>query len=182
MMIWRKWHRWIGTIAGLFLLMMAATGVFIQVDELAEWAYPPAPKPADPALFQPIDPVKDSARANELIEKSHPGAPLRALWLQARETGTVAIVVLHEEGKTVEIDLRTGQEGPPKSAAKPPTVPQKIRAFVISLHTLSIGGKPGHLVGAVVGVLLVFLSGSGLWMWVDMLRHRAKGGKRAWFW
>ena len=183
MIFWRKWHRWIGTIAGLFLLLMAGTGIFLQIDEVTAFTAPPKPAPVDASRFEPVDPVTDSVRAAALLEDMHPGVAITSLWLQARETGTVAIVVFKGDTKTTEIDLKTGQEGPSKSAARPPsTFLQKIRTLVLRFHTLGIGGTAGHIFGGLVGLLLFFLAASGLWLWFKMLLQRTTGNKRGWFW
>ena len=44
---WRRWHRWLGTVAGLLLVLIGATGIFLQVDELTGMSDPPKPVPVD---------------------------------------------------------------------------------------------------------------------------------------
>lgn len=63
------------------------------------------------------------------------------------------------------------------------------RALVRTLHHLHSGetfGPVGVAISIATGIALIFFAGSGIWMYVDMFRRRARGraqrGLRRWFW
>ena len=117
----RRYHRWIATLLGLFILWAAATGVITQI-----------------------------TRINTAAER-HAAAPSR-----------------------------------PPAPAPPPSANRKFLKFVTDLHSGEQFGLAGQIVSLVTGLALLFLAGSGLWMYVQMFRARAakaratSGGK--WFW
>jgi len=128
-MISRRYHRWIATFIGIFILWTAGTGVITQI-----------------------------TRINTAAERQA-AAP------------------------------RTTPAAAPPRAAQAPAAPQspnrKFLKLVTDLHSGEQFGLTGQLVSLVTGLALLFLAGSGLWMYVRMFRARAakvraSGGK--WFW
>ena len=120
----RRYHRWIATLLGLFILWTAATGVITQI-----------------------------TRINTAAEREAAGAAARAA----------------------------------PSPAPPPQSPnRKFLKLVTDLHSGEQFGLAGQLISLVIGLAILFLAGSGLWMYIRMFRARAakqhapSGGK--WFW
>lgn len=183
MMTWRRWHRWLGTISGILLVLIAGTGILLQIDEVGHISAPPPPPKVDKDRLSPVDPMVATRTAVALIDQRHEGRDILSFRLQAREGGTAAIVHFRNIAPGIEIDLATGKEKrlvderPPKYVLL-----NKIRLLVLNIHTFGIVGPWGHIVGAVLSVFLVFLGGSGLWMWFTLWRERAKRSKRSWFW
>ena len=121
----RKYHRWLATIAGIFILWTALTGVVTQASRLYASS---EPRPAQAA----------------------PAAP-------------------------------TAPEAP-----RPPQSPaRQFVHFVTDLHSGESFGLIGQLVSLVTGLALLFLAGSGLFMYIQMFRARgrkARPGQPRWFW
>jgi hypothetical protein len=120
-MISRRYHRWVATLLGVFILWTAGTGVITQITRINTAAERQAAAPARPAQ-----------------------AP-----------------------------------APPQSANR------KFLKLVTDLHSGEQFGLAGQIVSLVVGLAILFLAGSGLWMYIRMFRARAararaSGGK--WFW
>ena len=118
----RRYHRWIATLIGIFILWTAGTGVITQI-----------------------------TRINTAAERQAAAAAPR-----------------------------------PALAPAPPQSPnRKFLKLVTDLHSGEQFGLTGQIVSLVIGLALLFLAGSGLWMYVRMFRARAakaraRGGK--WFW
>ena len=121
----RRYHRWIATLLGLFILWTAATGVITQI-----------------------------TRINTAAEREAASAAARAASAQ--------------------------------TPAPPPSPNRQFLKLVTDLHSGEQFGLAGQLASLVIGLALLFLAGSGLWMYVNMARARLakqrapSGGK--WFW
>jgi len=50
------------------------------------------------------------------------------------------------------------------------------------IHRGDALGVPGRLMDLFAGLSLIFLSASGLWMYVDLLLRRMRGGRKQLFW
>ena len=178
---WRRWHRWLGTVAGLLLVLIGATGIFLQVDELTGMSDPPKAVPVDESQLVAIDPVALTARAQTLLDRRHHGEEMISLRIEARAVGPVAIARF-KGSKPVEVDLRTGEERPAVDPQAKRTPVQRVRLLVLNLHTFGLAGAGGHVLGALASAVLIFLSGSGLWMWLSMRNERTGRRKGSWFW
>lgn len=181
MSFWRRWHRWLGVVAGVLLILMAGTGVLLQIDEVggfSEKARQTAAARRGPV--PPLDMVGLSAR----VELLSGGRAVEMLRLESRKGAPIAVVQFAGAERPVQIDLETGAQKPGSDAPKPGgSTIEKIRLLVLMLHTLGIAGMAGHVVGGVAGVLMAVLGGSGLWIWWIMRRERVRRGTRAtWFW
>lgn len=180
---WRRWHRWIATISGILLILVAVTGILLQIDEIGHLSEPPPTPKVDTALLTPIQPVAAVGSAIAHLGKTHKGADILSLRIESTLDGPMAIVQFKGDIPGVRIDLATGEQTRPYSP--PPAryaLIKRIRLFVLNVHTFGIVGAWGHIAGAIVSFLMVFLAGSGLWMWFVMARERAKRRKNAWFW
>lgn len=181
MMTWRRWHRWLGTVSAVILVLIGLSGVFLQIDEVGHLTAPPKPATPNPALLAPLDPVAQATRAQALVTQRHPGAEVTMLRLDARESGAVATVSLKGAPRQIEIDLATGVETPAPDPRQRTDL-QRVRLFILNLHTLGLVGPAGHVAGAVFSAILVFLAGSGLWMWLRMRAQQVGRNTGRWFW
>ncbi|MDQ4421036.1 PepSY-associated TM helix domain-containing protein [Sphingobium sp. DEHP117] len=181
MNFWRRWHRWLGIVAGVLLILMAVTGVLLQVDEVGGFSE----KAREQAIqrrgaVQPLDLVT----AARQVETHSGGRAIEMLKLEARKGAPVAIVRFAGTDRPVQIDLLTGAQKPGSEAPRPGgSMAEKVRLLILNLHTLGIVGGAGHIVGGIAGVAMAVLGGSGLWMWWVMRRERVRRGSRqTWFW
>jgi len=122
-MISRRYHRWIATLLGIFILWTAATGVITQI-----------------------------TRINTAAERQAAAAVARAA----------------------------------QAAPAPPLSPdRRFLKLVTDLHSGEQFGLAGQLLSLVIGLAILFLAGSGLWMYIRMFRARAarvRVGESKWFW
>ncbi len=77
----------------------------------------------------------------------------------------------------------------PPTPAPPQTPVRKVIKFVTDLHSGERFGLVGQLISLTSGCALLFLSGSGLWMYIRMFRARAakaatkvRSSQSKWFW
>ena len=119
-MMSRRYHRWIATLLGIFILWTAATGVITQI-----------------------------TRINTAEERAAAAAASRATQI----------------------------------APAPPLSPnRKFLKLVTDLHSGEQFGLAGQIASLVIGLMLLFLAGSGLWMYVQMYRTRGKREQERFFW
>ena len=116
----RRYHRWIATLLGVFILWTVGTGVITQITRINTTA------------------ERQAAAARVTLAPAPPPSPNRAFL-----------------------------------------------KMVTDLHSGERFGLAGQLVSLVTGLALLFLAGSGLWMYVRMFRARAakvRVGESKWFW
>lgn len=178
MTFWRKWHRWMGTSAGILLLIVAITGVLLQIDEVGHISDNAGV--AHDAAVPPLDAVALAAR----VEALSGGRKIEMLKLESHQKQPSAIVRFSGEKKVVQIDLATGKQKPASEGPRPPSgTLAKLRLLILNFHTLGIAGMPGHVVGGIAGLVMAILSASGLWVWWTMRRERIRrNADRTWFW
>lgn len=181
MSFWRRWHRWLGIISGALLIVMAVTGVLLQIDEVgrfSERAREDASVRRGPV--RPLEPVALAAR----IELLSGGRAIEMLRLEARKGAPIAVVRFAGTDRPVQIDLETGTQKPGSDGPRPGgSLIEKARLLVLMLHTFGIAGMAGHVAGGLAGVVMAILGCSGLWIWWTMRRERVRRGSReTWFW
>ncbi|MCB2015620.1 MAG: PepSY-associated TM helix domain-containing protein [Sphingobium sp.] len=182
MQFWRKWHRWLGTIAAVLLVIIGLTGIFLQVDEVAKLSAPAKVPPFKE--MAPIAPAEMAQKTQAILATGHQDADIRTFALRAGPTGPMAVVRLAGEPKTLYIDMISGNYIDAKIADPQPerTFLQRVRTLMINLHTFGLVGVGGHIAGIALSIILAILSASGLWMWWQMRRDRAKRNLSKWFW
>ncbi len=182
MAAWRAWHRWFGTLAGFFLLFIVLSGTWLHIYKIVAKSGPGKAEAPAPVMA-PIDPVALATRAQALAEEHRPGAEIVSLALDAKAGNPMAVVKYEGVEAAAVIDLQTGAvKTPSASPPKDKTTWRALHDVAMELHTLRFAGIGGHVFGLLLGVMLLFLTGSGLWMWLSMWRERVKRNKRGWLW
>ena len=182
MSFWRRWHRWLGIVAGVLLILMAVTGVLLQIDEVG--GFSEAARQEALARRGPVPALAPVALAAR-VELLSGGRAIEMLRLESRRNGTtVAVVRFSGSERPVQIDLETGAQKPGNDGPGPVGgAIEKLRLLILMLHTFGIAGVGGHVVGGMAGVVMVVLGGSGLWIWWVMRRERVRrGNQETWFW
>lgn len=151
----RKFHRWVAIIAGVFLLWIATTGVLSQVGDL----------------------VNNGGFKEEVKERGDKQAA-------AVRDFIVSPALAHEEDEAVVKEK--GFTCPEDMICRPKRTPQPGEWNVGYLHHLHSGeafGPVGVIISTLSGLSLLFFAFSGLWMYIQMFRARARnGGGRRLFW
>lgn len=184
--MFRKLHRWFSLPLFLFILLVLATGVGLQIEETigtlasdASGAGAPKSGPAsrtpermsDAGVQAMVGDALARARAAQpdfqpqRVELSlAPGREMARLAIQPR--GGPFITVEHASGITVaEMNPRT-----------------PLHVWLIRLHTGSLGGAGGIWVMLLTSFALLFLSISGLVLYWQMWSNRKKRGRKNLFW
>ena len=178
---WRRWHRWIGLPAALFLLFAASTGLLAAITEffgdeeaLREATRGTVSTYTVAAPAQVADPV---TRALAAVAAQSAGAPVDKVEIQLKgDEPTVAVFTGKPTGgedRKFVISLKTG------TVLR--TEPYVDKPFLIRLHSGEAFGD-GGLVGAMVWALaLIALTVSGLAIMWRMRRKDVTGWRRYFF-
>jgi uncharacterized iron-regulated membrane protein len=182
LLFWRKWHRWIGFPAALFLLFASLTGVALAITEFFGEAE--ALREATRDLVSPVtaqsaagdwgDPL---ARAMATVAATAGAAPVDRITMQFKgDQPTVTVFTGKPAGgedRQFVVDARTGALLRTDSYADKP--------FLNRLHSGEAFGDGGLVFAMLWGTSLFLLTASGLIIYF-MLRPRAPTGLKKVFW
>jgi uncharacterized iron-regulated membrane protein len=201
----RQWHKWGGLVAGLFLLIVGATGIVLNYKQpifSALGLEKKFPKPEPGKGGEP-----KTAKAEFSTGTGLAGLPVsleRALEIARAEWGDVRLERIElktERGETLyKIKQKGGSEllvnaatgthftkGEYERVGKAGADGTPVRAtdwgkIMIDLHTGKIGGEVGKAIMTIAAVLLLLLTLSGVYMWLKPLlirRQNAQAKARA---
>ena len=175
----RKWHRWIGLPAGIFLLVTAFTGVWLECERffgeeeaLREKIRDIASKhtPATPAFA--IEEKLAAARA--ALAAKYPKAPLDKIQLQLKgDEPTATFYLGGKDGRKIVVNLLTSV------TTKEDNYDED--SFILRLHSGEALGDGGMVIYMFVGVALFGLVVTGLVIYFKM-RPKNPTGLRRVFW
>jgi len=168
----RKWHRWIGLGAVVFLLLVGITGVILQFqqffgsdeaarEQLASMtsAYPVS---SDLTGFAPR-----LAKAQASVSASAGDANVDNVELQLK--GAHPTFVFHTSGKINRKYVVNAD-----TAAIEKSDDDERESFILRLHTGEVFGDGGVALGMFWGTALVVLSVTGIYLYLQMYKARAK--------
>jgi len=178
---WRRWHRWIGFPAALFLLFTAVTGFLVAFTEFFG---------ADEALRERLrsvtSPVTVTTAAGELstavqralgtVAQQAPGAPVDRVVVQLKGDPTVAVFTGRPGGgedRQFVVNARTGALISVESYADKP--------LLYRIHSGEAFGDGGLVFAMGWALALVAMTLTGLVIWWRVRRPGATGVRR-WFW
>ena len=193
----RVYHRWVATAAMILLTWVAVTGVALALDVLFVPKFPPTPPPPSPLDGAALPSLARAGLAQAYV--ATPGArpteveiSLSMLkgqaWAEVRLVRPGVANAVPPPPLTFVFDPASGQA---KTARLAPSRagPSDYIKFRIALHRLleklhrgNIIGRSGQWLSVLTGLSFVFLTVSGVWMYVDMLVRRRRIGKRQPFW
>jgi uncharacterized iron-regulated membrane protein len=176
---WRKWHRWIGFPAALFLVWAGSTGTLV-----AAWEFFGADEALREQLRTMESPIHagapDSALGTPLglamttLAREAPGAPVDKIVMQLKGPApTIAIFTGKKGGgedKQYKLDARTGKLLSVEAYADKP--------FLYRLHSGEAFGDGGLVFAMGWGISLVTLTLTGFWLWWRLRRKEATGWRR----
>lgn len=181
----RRWHRWLGLAAAILFTIVAATGVWMQgeqifgEDEAAREALAEIVSPQ--RVDQPLAlDVAALDRARVAVARRYGGQRVASVDWAIK--APVPVFVFHLDGAEparVSVDAKT--------AAIIDVAPDG-ENWVTRLHTGEILGDGGKWLGLFWGLSLLFMIGSGIYVYTRMLAARQVGsaskdrGWRRYFW
>ncbi len=180
---WRKWHRWIGFPAAIFLFFAATTGFLVAFTEF--FGADEAAREATRALISPVtvsspataysDPV---SRAMADAAKLSPGSPIDQIQVMFKgKQPTVAIFTGKPTGgedRKLTFDANTGALIKNEAYADKP--------FLYRLHSGEAFGDGGLVVAMFWGLALAILAASGFVIYFTMRGKRELTGIKKVFW
>ena len=190
----RTYHRWVSTAAMILLTWVAVTGVALALDVLFKPRLQPAPPPSPPLNGAALPSLARAGLAQAYA--ATPGArpteiEISLSILEGQALAEVRLVQASVANSapppplTFVLDPASGQA----KTAPPRAGPSDYIKFRIALHRLleklhrgNIIGRSGQWLSVLTGLSFIFLTVSGIWMYVDMLVRRRRIGKRQPFW
>jgi uncharacterized iron-regulated membrane protein len=176
----RTLHRWVSISLALFFVLIAATGVGLQLDMWIEGKSPPGSEPPlPPARGQPAaDAQAAIARALAIVSEERPGKPVTSVALD-RMGKTVVIGLKDSKPASLKIDLASGAVSP---AVPPPGETRGWHYILQDLHAGYFAGPFGRVLSTLAGFGLLFLSFTGFMVYWNLFRRRWKTGRKGLFW
>lgn len=179
---WRRWHRWIGLVAFVFLSFAATTGFLVAFTEFFGEAE--ALREATRDLVSPVTTASADTAIGEALAKSlgaarsaAPGAPIDKIELQFKgEQPTVTLFTGKPTGgedRKLVFDLKSGALVRNEDYADKP--------FLNRLHSGEAFGDGGLVMAMGWALCLAALSLSGGWIYWTMRRPNQQGLKKI-FW
>ncbi len=181
----RRWHRWLGLAAAVLFTIVAATGVWMQAEQIFgddEAAHEALAKMVSPQrIDQPLNldvAALESARA--AVAARYNGQRIAAIdWMIKAPSPAFIFHLDGPDPVRVSVDAKT--------AAITNAEPDG-EDWVMRLHTGEIFGDGGKWLGLFWGLSLIFMIGSGIFVYTRMLTARRMGsagkvrGWRRYFW
>jgi uncharacterized iron-regulated membrane protein len=178
----RRWHRWIGVPAAIFLLFASTTGILVAFTEF--FGEEEALREATRDMVSPVtldspqsswtDPI---AAAFATAARQAGGAPVDKVVLQLKGPQPTVDIFLGKPGggedRRLVIDARTGELLKVASYVDKP--------FLYRLHSGEAFGDGGLVVAMFWGLALALMTVSGALIYLRMLRPNATGLRR-YFW
>ena len=182
---WRRWHRWIGFPAFIFLLWAASTGIIAAFDEF--FGEEEALREATRALVSPVTASSQNdawapavERALRTVAANAGGAPPPIDKIEIQFKGPQPTVTVFTgkptggEDRKFVVDARTG------ALIKIDTYADK--SFLVRLHSGEAFGDGGLVVAMFWGLALIILTASGLIIYLLMRGNRKLVGWQRVFW
>lgn len=193
------------TGSALLLLYLAVTGLMMQgVDFFALLA--PTPQnaadrlsikeySAGPPYFSiltsvdeagaALDPTQMQAYLNNgfaAAARALPDAPVTSIELRVVDGVPQAVVLAGaSDARALTFDARTGVQIGDRPALSPPE-PQSTHDAIKDWHRGNIVGQTGVWINLLLGVCLLVLCLTGIWMYLQMLQRRRRQGRHGLFW
>ncbi|MDH7639255.1 PepSY-associated TM helix domain-containing protein [Sphingomonas oryzagri] len=183
--MWRSLHRSVSIVAAILLILVAASGTWLGFE--SSWAtfHRHRPPPESLAITE-AQAQTAIATALHLFRADQAATPIRLvrarIWFGQLEGVVVTATVPTQQHV---YNVATGTEQRLDSPLYPPSpfpFGLHVHELVKHFHSGELLGLPAEFLDLLAGLSLVFLSVSGLWMYVQMWRKRASSGRKALFW
>ena len=175
----RKIHRWVAVTVSILLLIVAITGVVLQVQKLTNGG-----EEEDVESFRGAFSTATTNNAYAvLLERTvnaartaAQGAPVASIELRLSGDIPEGVVTMPgEPGRRIIINAQTGKVTSDEEYER--------ESLFLRIHSGEILGEPGVVLGVLWGLGLTALSLTGIWMYLVMYaKRRAARGKGQVFW
>ncbi|MBC2666315.1 PepSY domain-containing protein [Novosphingobium flavum] len=178
-------HRGVSTVAAILLVMVAASGTWLGFE--SSWnTFSKRTPPPKPQTLTDEQGVRLTAAAYKLFRTAEPETPVRTVRARLYAGNEEAGIVTGTSFTRQKIyDIPSGKE----MTLNEPQYPKNgfplglnVHEWVKHFHSGYLFGLPARFLDLLAGLSLIFLSVSGLWMYIDMYRQRARTGRKALFW
>ncbi len=173
----RNFHRWFSLPLCIFLFLVTATGVVLQLQELGALGEgerkPPTTSalPADAELLAQVQKALSAARAAKA------DFPAQRLDLDfSRGEAKARFGISPRGGPSVQVNLKSG-ETKVEENPKP-----NLHVQMIMLHTGKAFGPIGLIIMALTSIVFLVLTVTGFLVYLDMWKRRKGAGKNGLFW
>jgi uncharacterized iron-regulated membrane protein len=164
----RKFHKWMGIVLAIFLLLSALTGVLLGWKKNVDLLQPPTQSGVDKALTSYM-PVDELARASLLAVDSLGLTADNFDRIEYRPTKGIAKVIFDTGSWEVQVDA---------TSLEVLSVAKRHSDWIETIHDGSIISDAFKLVSMnILGLGLVFLTVTGLWLWYGPKRIRSLKSK-----
>jgi uncharacterized iron-regulated membrane protein len=184
----RKYHRWISISVVTIMLVVAVTGIILQIESMMnERGGPPGSRPVNtsgvvaenkPALTdERLAQVLATVLAN--VRKQAPDASIGLVQLRLMGgVPEVEVMTASPQPQRLRFDALTG--APIASDASSGGI--DLHRLLLTIHNGEIIGLPGVWLSILCGAALVLLCGSGFMVYYNVYRSRARSGRHGLFW
>lgn len=191
---WRQIHRWTSIVMAVPLMVVTFSGMWLAIESagLAINIRELGPQMGDPLRPGALTPLDDKRLPGMLVvtlaaaEREMAGHPVKVVRLRDYAGYHQGVVVTGgENSRQLVYNAQTGKAMALTEPGYPPVpFPFGWQAHETAklLHRGDIAGMPGRWLDLLAGFALVYFSLSGLVMYVELWRKRAKGGRRGLFW
>ena len=177
----RKLHRWLSIVAALFLLVVATTGVLLQIQKLTGGDEEHEREHGEVAADLATSPTSAEyaaalARTLAAVNTRAPQAHIASVELRLAGDEPQGIVTMPgEPGRQIIVDARDGRIVRDEE--------HEGDSLLLRIHSGEILGEPGVVLGVLWGLALVTLSITGGFVYLGMYGKRRKAqGKGKVFW
>jgi uncharacterized iron-regulated membrane protein len=195
---WRTLHRAFSVTCALFLTVLVASGLWLAVESLVfgyymsarigeAMAHHHAPNfIADSFTPLPQDVAQLARTTLAGYDAQYPGLPPRVIRLRVYAGYAQGVVVSGEaDAQQLVYNARTGaamRETEPGYPATGFPFGWQAHQWAKKVHNGSLIGLTGRWISLLAGLALLYLSVSGIVMYANLWRRRARNGKRQLFW
>jgi uncharacterized iron-regulated membrane protein len=197
---WRTLHLAISVSAAVFLSIVTLAGAWLAVESLVFGKYLASHRAVPPSgdaafgslMFDASSPLSDSALPGMLnttlsaYQSAMPGVPLRAVRLRYYGGMSQGVTIsAGDEAKQLVFNTATGRRVSLTEPGYPPTgfpFGWQAHQYAKSIHRGDFFGLTGRFMSLIAGLVMTYLSVSGIIMYWNMWSKRRAQGRRGFFW